>query len=454
MGASRVRTPRRPNSASNSLWDRRLMARFCAALLGPHRRGDPESLRAAGFTAEKKLKQLFHICLRSRTFYFATRGSGAFWQFVSEHWDAFEYLSPKNVAALVYANEDTRDGCLPGAPKGKLKKLVDAFTMMHREMVSRGLKRCYRITLRPSTISLTARRNKRRVSSYLLSAASIPWPPAHFTKQEIVWFCHDHVLSQLYGLTSDTKLTKAAQFPQIPDAYTHPLDVRLFLAFTALINISRNRNVSICMVPITFWDDDERIDWFRATAGASKFCWTTWDFCQWAKKEFERGREAVIGLCHFSKTAPRYSVGVLIRKLGKNSYEFIMEDAHHHHVSANPGYYRDKYGVYPNTGMDFKAALLEDAAAHFNITSFWRGGDVPNAFADFGIGLRDTVSTSCSFIFLAAQGKVPTQNLYREGWNFSRGIPGKMRYWEEQNEESTEEEATDLDDDDSDYRDD
>ncbi|KAI0517826.1 hypothetical protein F5B22DRAFT_654586 [Xylaria bambusicola] len=414
----------------------------------------PDSLEVAKLAAQKRLRQLFRICLRSRNFYFATRGRDVFWQFVSEHWDVFEYLAPANVTALVRANEEIRDDGLEGVLKGRLKKLVDRFTMMHKEMLSRDRKRLYRITLRPSTILSTARRNSRQVSSYLLSAASIPWPPTHFTKQEIVWFCHDHVLSQVYGLTSDTKLTKAAQFPQIPDAYTHPLDVRLFLAFTALINISSNRNISICMTPITFWDDDERSDWFHATAGASKFCWTTWDFCQWAKKEFERGRETVIGLCHFSKTAPRYSVGVLIRKLEKDSYEFIMEDAHHHRVSANPGYYRDKYGVYPDTGMDFKAALLEDVAAHFNITSFWRGGDVPNAFADFGIGLRDTVSTSCSFVFLAAQGKVPTQNLYQDGWNFSRGIPKKMQYWEEQDEELTEEELTDWDDDDSDYRDD
>lgn len=80
------------------------------------------------------------------------------------------------------------------------------------------------------------------------------------------------------------------------------------------------------------------------------------------------------------KTAPRYSVGVLIRKLGKDSYELIMEDAHHHRVSARPGYYEDRYGIYADTGMDFKAALLEDVARHFEITSFWRGGDVPNAF--------------------------------------------------------------------------
>ena len=174
-------------------------------------------------------------------------------------------------------------------------------------MLPRGPKSRYRIGIRPSSLSPTPRRNNRRAVRHLPSATSAVWPPAHFTKQEVAWFCHDHMLSQLYGITSDTKLTNAAQFPQIPDAYAHPLDVRLFLAFAALVNFDRHRNTSICMAPITFWDDDERSDWHRATGGAARFCWTTWEFCRWAKKEFRRGRDAVASLCHY--VSPRLTLG-------------------------------------------------------------------------------------------------------------------------------------------------
>lgn len=71
--------------------------------------------------------------------------------------------------------------------------------------------------------------------------------------------------------------------------------------------------------------------------------------------------------------------------------------------------------------------------------------------ADLGICLRDTVSSSCSFVFLAAQGKVPIQDLYQDGWNFSRGIPEKMRYWDERDEESIVEETTGSEDNHSEY---
>ncbi len=99
-----------------------------------------------------------------------------------------------------------------------------------------------------------------------------------------------------------------------------------------------------------------------------------------------------------------------------------MEDAHYHRVSSNPDYYEDHYGVYPDSGMDFKSALLQDVQSHFHVTSFWHGGEVPNAFANLGICLSDSVSTSCSFVFLAVQEKVPIRQLDQVGWGFSQDI--------------------------------
>ncbi|KAI1360183.1 hypothetical protein F5Y08DRAFT_331756 [Xylaria arbuscula] len=448
MVATTTNALRRRGSVARPIQDKRDAVRSDSAILIPHCDADRKSLDSL---AEQKLRQLFQICLRSRTFYLATRGKNVFWQFASEHWDTFGYVSPDEAANFIYSCVACRERWSIGRTRGESARLLDEFVRMHEEMLARGAKRRYRIAIRPSSISLALRKNTRRSTSSVSPPTAASWPPEHFTKQEVAWLCHDHILSQLYGVTSDIKLTKAAQFPQIPNANAHPLDVRLFLAFTALVNFDSHRNTSICMAPITFWDDDERRDWYRATGGAARFCWTTWEFSQWAKNEFRRGREAVAGLCHFAKTAPRYSVGVLIRKVGNDNYQLVMEDAHHHRVSAKPGYYGDVYGAYADTGMDFKAALLEDVATLFNITAFWHGGDVPNAFEGLGICLRDTVSSSCSFVFLAAQGKVPMQDLSEEGWEFSQNIPEQMTYWEERDEYSTEEDTTECDDSGSEY---
>ncbi|KAI3339285.1 hypothetical protein F4824DRAFT_508673 [Ustulina deusta] len=430
-----------------------LATRFYAAVLGPIDGADLETLRSG---VEKRLKEIFRICLYSRVFYAAVSGSDIFWRFASEHWDTLEYVNSDEVAAFVETYRAARENCNPSAPTGELSDIVDEFIKMHKKMLARGAAHKFQIALRPATLSQTVLgKNSSAISNSTHSVAS-PWPPSHFTQQEIVWFSHNHVLSQVYSLTSNINITKAVEFPRVPDAYTHPLDVRLFLAFTALINFRSDRKISLCMMPITFWDDDERRDWYLATGGASKFCWTTWEFCRWAKEEFSRGHEAVVGLCHFSKTAPRYSAGVLIRKLGENSYEFIMEDAHYHRVSSNPDYYEDHYGVYPDSGMDFKSALLQDVQSHFHVTSFWHGGEVPNAFANLGICLSDSVSTSCSFVFLAVQEKVPIRQLDQVGWGFSQDIPEKMRYWEDQDGQWVEEGETDADDEleDSSYDDD
>ncbi|KAI0432428.1 hypothetical protein F5Y09DRAFT_353521 [Xylaria sp. FL1042] len=424
------------------LLNTQLATRLYAAALGPiDNGGDLEDLRLA---VEKRLKEIFHICLQSRVFYTAVGGSDIFWRFASEHWDTFEYVNANEVAAFVETYQTARENCDLDAPTGELSDIVDEFIKMHKKMIARGPKRPFQIALRPATFSQAAIGNAGSAVSNKSPIAATQWPPLHFTEQEIAWFSHDHVLSQLYGVTSNTNIANAVEFPRVPDTYTHPLDIRLFLAFTALANFRSDRKISLCMAPVTFWDDDERKDWYLATGGASKFCWTTSEFCQWAKGEFNRGRDAVVGLSHFSQTAPRYSVGVLLRKLGKDNYEFIMEDAHYHRVSSDPAYYEDNYGVYSDSGMDFKSALLQDVVSHFNITSFWHGGEVPNALAPFGICLSDSVSTSCSFVYLAAQEKVPKCDLHQEGWNFSRDVPERMRYWE--NRESRDRECAEADD--------
>ncbi|KAI1756116.1 hypothetical protein F4782DRAFT_537906 [Xylaria castorea] len=409
-----------------------LARQFYSAVLGPDKGVSLDELRER---VEKKLKELFRICLQYRELYTALRGSSVFWGFAAEQWDTLEHVSCDDVAAFVETYRTAREGCDPNVPMNELSRLADEFIEMHKDMLAKDPSPKFKIALRPSAISQTTR--GLTGLSISKSATATAWPPSHYTEQEVAWFSHDHVLSQIHGLTCRMDLRVVWNLPQIPDAYTHPLDIRLFLAFTALVNFRSVRKTSLCMAPIMFWDDDARKDWYLATGGASKFCWTTWDFCQWAKEEFSRGRNAVVGLCHYHCNAqdePWKCVGILIRKIGREFYEFIMEDAHYHRVSANPKYYEKKHDVYPNTGMDFKSALLEDVKTHFDIASFWHGGDVPNAFKDIdaSITLADTVSVSSSFVYLAVQGKIPRprENLGQKGWGFSRDVPEKMRYWE------------------------
>ncbi|KAI0411554.1 hypothetical protein F5X98DRAFT_380627 [Xylaria grammica] len=413
----------------------KLAKRFYASVIGPINGVSSEGLRLG---VERRLKAIFLLCLQHREFYLAVDGSSTFWRLVSEQWDTLEHVDPEEAAAFVRACQAARERCDSDVPTGELSDMVDDFIEIHRIMMALRPAHHFQITLRPSRLPQEAPTTTSLAPGNATLGTASPWPPTYFTEQEVAWFSHDHLLPQLYGLTPSVKITKAVDFPRIPDAYTHPLDVRLFLAFTSLSNLGRDRRVSLCMTPITFWDDDERKDWHLATGGASKLCWTTWEFCRWAKDEFSSGREAVVGLCHFHCVAqdnPWKCVGILIRKVGWDNYEFIMEDAHYHRVSSNPDYYEQKYDLYPNSGMDFKSALLQDVLSHFNVTSFWHGGEVPNAFENFGICLTDSVSTSCSFVVLAVQGKIPIEGLDEEEWAFSRGVPQKMRYWKSEDEE-------------------
>ncbi|TGJ81257.1 hypothetical protein E0Z10_g7530 [Xylaria hypoxylon] len=412
--------------------DEKLATRFYAAVIGPIDDVNLEDLRSG---VEGRLKAIFRICLRHWEFYTTVSGSDIFWRLASEQWDTLDHVDPDEVAAFVEICQAARENCDPGVLTGELSDTVDVFIHMRKKVLAQSPARHFQVTLSSSTISQATLGSTSLATSSSILTAVIPWPPFHFTEQELAWLSHGHIWSQIYGLTPCMNITKAAHIPRIPDAYAHPLDVRLFLAFTGLVSLHEDRRTSLCMAPITFWDDEERRDWYLATGGASKLCWTTWEFCKWAKEEFNRGREAVVGLCHFHCIAqedPWKCAGVLIRKLEEGSYEFIMEDAHYHRVSANPEYYEEKYDIYPNSGMDFKSALLQDVESHFNVTSFWHGGEVPNAFANFGICPTDSVSTSCSFVVLAVQEKIPIWDLDEEEWSFSREIPEKMRYWESQ----------------------
>ncbi|KAI8631837.1 hypothetical protein F5Y19DRAFT_472723 [Xylariaceae sp. FL1651] len=71
----------------------------------------------------------------------------------------------------------------------------------------------------------------------------------------------------------------------------------------------------------------------------------------------------------------RYSVGLLIRKR-EDGYEFVMEDGYYHSTPTD-------------FGMDFKSAVFREIKKHFNVTSFWYGGKVPNAFLEYGLPIGD-----------------------------------------------------------------
>ncbi|KAI0474195.1 hypothetical protein F4859DRAFT_514737 [Xylaria cf. heliscus] len=270
-----------------------LATHFYSAVVGRDRAAF-EELRGR---VEQRLKELFGICLQLHELYIALRGSDVFWGLVGEQWDTMVHVSCEDVAAFVEAYRTAREDCDPNVPTNELSALVDEFIAMRGDMLATEPAQKFKVVLHPSAMSQAAMGLTNL--SITNSPSSTTWPPSYYTEQEVAWFSQDHVLSQIHGLTCRKKITKASDFPKIPDAFTHPLDIRLFFAFTALTNFRSTRKTSLCMAPIMFWDDDERKDWYLATGGSSKFCWTTWDFCVWAKEEFSRGRDEVVGLCHY-----------------------------------------------------------------------------------------------------------------------------------------------------------
>ncbi|KAI0388866.1 hypothetical protein F5Y17DRAFT_463292 [Xylariaceae sp. FL0594] len=419
-----------------------VMALFDAAVIGPVRDVKTEDLKAG---VNKRMMQLFELCLQNDVFYRASRGSDVFWDLVNEQWEIIEYTDGKSAAAFADGYRAAREKSDSGVPIGELSDLVDKFIDMRQETMALAPAEKFEINIpRPAMTILTHALARMGVNTPAVNPKTEvgQWPPAHFNEQEVAWLCSEHLLSQLYGLTTAKQVKQASDFPKIPGCYTHPLDVRLFLAFTALTNLGPDRKMSLCMAPISFWDDDERKDWHKASGGASKLSWTTWEFCQWAQKEFKNGREAVAGFCYFhimGKSAEPWkhyedSAGVLLRKLKENSYELVFEDGYYTLITN----FKDKYekdGHTADNGMDFKSAMVEDIQRHFRLTSVWYGGYPPNTFTKYGIevaSLNETVCRSCSFVYMAARNEVPELYLSRPGWDFSTDVPEYIAYEEEE----------------------
>ncbi|KAI8631838.1 hypothetical protein F5Y19DRAFT_492791 [Xylariaceae sp. FL1651] len=262
-----------------------LATRFYSAVLGPIENENVEELRAR---VDKQMKQLFRICLDRRDFYIAVRGSNIFWEVVNEQWDALEFTDPLDVAAFVETYLAARERCDARVPTSDLAHLADSLIEMRRVVLMLAPARHFEINLRPKNSANTRIRQ---------------WPPSLYSAREVAWFTPEHIIDQLYGL-SWGKILDPKEIPKIPDASMHPLDVHLFLCWTALTWYRSTRRISaLFMVPITFQDDSERKDWYKATGGASKLCATISEFGMFAKGEFSSGRQAVIGLCHFVSPA-------------------------------------------------------------------------------------------------------------------------------------------------------
>ncbi|KAJ8119778.1 hypothetical protein ONZ43_g3346 [Nemania bipapillata] len=179
-----------------------LASRFYAVVVGPAGSIGLEELRSR---VETKMRDVFSICLKHSEFYSVARGSDVFWNFVAEQWDTVDFVEPADVAAFVDGYCTAREKCVPGirAKAGELAKLVDNFIDIRNIMLTRSPEQKLRLVIRPSPVTQAT----QGLANLVLGNPSpaTPWPPSHFTDQEVAWFSHDHVLSQVYGLDTETE---------------------------------------------------------------------------------------------------------------------------------------------------------------------------------------------------------------------------------------------------------
>ncbi|KAI0404115.1 hypothetical protein F4802DRAFT_598521 [Xylaria palmicola] len=340
-----------------------LEARFYQAVVGPASTVSVEYGESNPFQSgvRMRLEEIFGICLQASELYMGMRDLEPFWRLASEYWGTLEPLEWAETAGIVEAYRAAREKCKPNRQANRLRlpRLVDSFITVHSTRLEQGPIQKFIV---PSLCS---------------------WLPPSYTEQEVAWLYNDYVLPQAERINFIGTITSAEDIPTVPDMYAHPLDVRLFLAFTSLVNLSNTPEAAICMAPITFEDVYERRAWYQATGGASKHCWTVPEFVQWADKELRHRRLIVIGLCHF-------------HCFGQNNPWEAFEE------SFDPAQHGE-YDLDVNKARDFKAALEDNLMEYFPKCLICRVKDVPNVFEQYDIKYEDTVSKTCNYIFFIAQ---------------------------------------------------
>ncbi|RYO84193.1 hypothetical protein DL766_008275 [Monosporascus sp. MC13-8B] len=267
------------------------------AMIGANASNSDVDLATLKQRVGSRVENLFNVALEQIDVYNATRGGAQFFKMIAEEFDALaplELTEIEEIFSVYIAARERYKGFVGETP---LMALVDRFREAVCAVRSASPSTSVELVYRPSTVDgaqmeLLDAFDDLRISedapqpSASSSSAEAPWPPTYFNLQEKIWLCDSQIRWQLYG-TGQMQPSDASDIPTLPDRYSHPIDVKLYLVWLALTNYSPTlSDWGLYMSPIGFLDAEDRKDWYLATGGASRRYSTIGEFITYAKGLF------------------------------------------------------------------------------------------------------------------------------------------------------------------------
>ncbi|TPX08071.1 uncharacterized protein E0L32_010271 [Thyridium curvatum] len=284
------------------------------SIAGPDRRDitvDELRERVAG-----RITQIFATCVEYKDLYVAVRGEELYWQTVAQKFNSdagFSDLPWALLKELVekYVKARKAYHSRPDAPATDLTEVVDRFIALHHETSnlppSAGL---LQLAVRTDPSDANAMSDSLPTAALpgstadttdltpseadLASVSTEPWPPGHFPSEDQVFLTHQYIRS-LHGITPESRNAQDRK-PGIPTGHSSPFQLRLILAYMALVNKGPEDTWCLYLLPIAFDDNRERQIWFRHSNRMSKQFQTTKAFLEYSQAMFASGREMTIAM--------------------------------------------------------------------------------------------------------------------------------------------------------------
>ncbi|RYP46445.1 hypothetical protein DL768_007357 [Monosporascus sp. mg162] len=297
------------------------------AMIGVNASNSDVDLTTLKQRVSSRVENLFDAGLKQIDVYKATRGGAQFFKMIAEEFEAEAPLEPEEIEEIFSVYSAARERYRGSVSNTPLIALVDRFREAVNAVRSAGPSTSVELIYRPSAAdkaqmelldafdNLQISKDASHPSSS--SSAEAPWPPTYFNLHEKIWLCDSRIRWQLYG-KGQMQPSDASDIPTLPDRYSHPVDVKLYLAWLALTNYSPTlSDWGLYMSPIGFLDAEDRKDWYLATGGASKRYSTIVEFITYAKGLFNT-RAVVAGFFTFWTAGDPESFEKLYASKGAN----------------------------------------------------------------------------------------------------------------------------------------
>ncbi|RYP19077.1 hypothetical protein DL765_003573 [Monosporascus sp. GIB2] len=393
------------------------------AMIGANANNSDADLTTFKQIVSSSVENLFNVGLKQIDVYKATRGGAQFFKMIAEEFDAMAPLEPQDIEEIFRAYIAARERYRASVRDTPLVALVDRFREAVNGVRSAGPSTSVELVYRPSAadraqMELLAAFDDLRISEdapqpSVSSSAEAPWPPTYFNLQEKIWLCDSSIRWQLYG-TGQMQPSDASDIPTLPDRYSHPIDVKLYLAWLALTNYSPTlSDWGLYMSPIGFLDAEDRKDWYLATGGASRRYSTIEEFITYAKGLFNT-RPA--------QNCERFGVVLVLRKV-KEGYWLVFYDPIFTNLKAT--------GQQPTHGLGFKMRAARQIAASFPLVWLFHGGKLYNPLANLGFVLKDPMQFCAAFLWDLAHNKVPETAEGLKEWRFEQQKMSKPSEWKQ-----------------------